>query len=207
MSLISPNKLQKKKLKEIILKLFPQYQFVRFGPKGILFLSKSFWHFLFKRELIHITEMCTVLIPERLEKLDSRKLSDETVFPYQRVYNKYSHIVLDLLHHRANNIIDYLYDEYTFMKYNIQTEFYEVNNVLPVATYSLSNVIHNYIKKDSIVLHSISNAHLKQMLKRWTEVPFVLNHPVLRSNYLNMWFKQEIKQQLNQIYNIRIAFG
>jgi len=208
MHLISPTTLQRKKLKEMIRKLFPQYQYVKFGPCGVIFLSKSFWHVLFKCKTIHITELCTVYIPERLEKLDTRTILDKGEFtPYQRVYNKYSYIVLDLLHHRANNIIDYLYDEYTYIKYGIHKKYYVVNNVLPETTYTLSEVLSNPIKKDSLVLSPLSNAYIKQALKHWKDVPHVLNHPVLRSNYLNMWFKKEVKQQLRQIYNIRIVIS
>lgn len=192
----------------MILKLFPQYRFVRFGPCGIIFLSRSFWQFLFKRQSIHVTEMCTVFIPERLEKLDSRIILDEEgTLPYQRMYNKYSHIVLDLLHHRANNIIDYLYDEYTYIKYGIHKKYNIIHNTLPATTYTLSEVLSCSTKKDSLVLSPSSNAYIKQALKRWKEGPFVLNHPVLRSNYLNMWFRQEVKQRLREIYNIRIVIS
>lgn len=208
MQLISPTILQKKKLREMIQKLFPQYQYVKFGPCGIIFLSKSFWCSLFKRKAIHITELCTVYIPERLEKLDIRiRLNEEEILPYQRAYNKYSHIVLDLLHHRANNIVDYLYDEYTYVKYGIHKKCCAATNTLPETTNTLSNILSNTIKKDSLVLSPLSNAYIKQALKHWKDRPIVLNHPVLRSKYLDMWFKQEIKQQLNQIYNIRIAIS
>lgn len=208
MQILSPTVLQKRKLKEMIQKLFPQYQFVRFGPCGIIFLSRSFWHVLFKHKTIHITELCTVHIPERLEKLDTRTIIDEGDFiPYQRVYNKYSHIVLDLLHHRANNIIDYLYDEYTYIKYGIHKKYHTIHNTLPATTYTLSEILSNPIKKDSLVLSPLSNTYIKQALKRWKDVPFVLNHPVLRSKYLDMWFRKEVKQQLKQIYNIRIVIS
>ena len=207
MHILSPTKLQKKKLKEMIPKLFPQYQFVRFGPCGVIFLSKSFWHSLFSHTTIHITELCTVLIPERLEKLDNRITDDEDLFvPYQRVYNKYSHVVLDLLHHRANNIIDYLYDEHTYIKYGIQKKYNTAFNIIPESTITLSQIVLQPAKKDSIALSPLSPSYIKQALKTWTDAPTVLNHPILRSKVLDMWFRSEIKQQINQIYNLRIVF-
>jgi hypothetical protein len=207
MSLIVPTTLQKKKLKEMIQKLYPQYQYVKFGPCGIIFLSKSFWYFLFKRKTINITELCTVYIPERLEKLDSRIIADQDVFPYQRVYNKYSHIILDLLHHRANNIIDYLYDEYTYVKYGIHKTYHTIHNTLPKTTYTLSELLVQPVKKDSIVLSPLSNTYIKQALKHWKDASTVLNHPVLRSKYLNTWFRSEVKQSLKRIYNIQIIIS
>jgi hypothetical protein len=205
MQILSPTKLQKKKLKEMILKLFPQYRYVKFGANGIISLSKSFWHILFcVSTKIHVTELCTVHIPERLEELDTRtNIHDE--FVYKRAYNQYSHTVLDLLHHRVNSIIDYLYDEYTYIKYGLHKNYYTVNNTLPEITHTLSEILQNPVKKDGIVLSRLSNAYSKQALRRWKNTSFVLNHPILRSKYLDMWFKKEVKEKLKQIYNIRIV--
>ena len=207
MHILSPTTLQKKKLKEMIRKLFPQYQFVRFGPCGIILLSKSFWRSLFTRKTVHIVELCTVLIPERLEELDSRTIDGEDRFiRYQRVHNKYSHIVLDLLHHRANSIIDYIYDEYTYIKYGIHKNYHIIHNTIPESTITLSNVMSQSLKRDSIVLSPLSNSYIKQALKTWKEASPVLNHPVLRKDVINMWFRSEIKQQFNR-YNLRIVFN
>jgi len=207
MHIISPTKLQKKKLKEMIKRLFPNYQYVKYGPSGLIFLSKSFWYFLFKREIIHITEMCTVLIPERLEELESKTIIETDGHPpYRRVYNKYSHIVLDLLHHRTNKVIDYLYDEYVGVKYGIHKTYYTRNNLLPQKSYTLSNILLNK-QEGSIVLSRFSNAHIKEALKQWKDAVFVLNHPVLRSKTLDLWFNKEVKEELNRIFNIRIAYA
>lgn len=207
MHILSPTKLQKKKLKEMIQKLFPEYQYVRFGPSGLIFLSKSFWYCLFKRDILHITEICTVHIPERLEKLKYRTIEtfgNDT--SYHRAFNEYSHMVLDLLHLRANKVIDYLYDEFINVKYGIQKTYYTRNNLQPKKPYVLSEVLFNS-KKDSIVLSHLSNVHIKEALKRWKNAVFVLNHPVLRSKTLDLWFRSEIKEELRRIFNIRITYA
>lgn len=208
MRLLSPTKLQKKKLKEMIPKLFPKYRYVRFGSNGIVFLSKSIWHIIFCASTkVHITELCTVYIPERLNELKNKSNSIESEgFIYKKAYNEYSHIVLDLLHHRVNSIIDYLYDEYTYIKYGLNKTYCIVNNVLPEVTYTLSEILQNPVKKDSIVLSRLSNTYSKQALKGWIKSSLVLNHPILRSKFLDLWFKKEIKEKLREIYNIRIAF-
>jgi hypothetical protein len=148
--------------------------------------------------------MCTVFIPERLEKLESR-IVDEYDNLYEQTTNKYSQTVLELLHNRSNSIIDYLYDEYTYVKYGIHKIYYTVNHKLPETTYTLSELLLNPIRKDSIVLSHLSNVYIKEALKRWKNANFVLNHPMLRSRYLDLWFKREIKQKLNEIYNIQIV--
>jgi len=210
MQILSPTYIQIKKLKEMILKLLPEYKYVSFEGHGLIFLSKSFWHDIFriKRKCIHITELCTVYLPEKLERLDSRtNVENGKALPYQRIYNKYSHIVLDLLHHRANTVIDYLYDEYTDIKYGIHRNYYTANNILPEKSYTLSEILSNPIKKDGIVLSHLSNAYIKQALRRWKNASFVLNHPKLKSKYLDLWFNKEVKEQIRQIYNINIAFA
>lgn len=198
MHIISPTILQKKKLKEMILRLFPEYQYVKFGSNGLISLSKSFWYFIFKRETVHISELCTVYIPERLEKLENKTK--------MRVYNIHSHIVLDLLHYKANGVIDYLYDEYINIKYRIHKICYTKSNILPEKSYSLSTILLGE-KKDSLVLSRLSNVHIKEALKHWKDAVFVLNHPVLRSKILDLWFNSEIKKELRRIYNVRIAYA
>lgn len=208
MRILSPTVLQKKKLKEMILKLFPQYQYVKFGPCGLIFLSKSFWHFYFvKKETIHITELCSVHIPERLQELYVKTFEDNEVIPYQRVFNQYSQMVLHMLHYRTNKVIDYLYDEYVHIKYGLHRNYYVKNNILPEQTYTLSEILKDPVKKDGIVLSNFSTVQVKKTLKHWKDALFVLNHPKLRQNYLNMWFRKEIKEKLNEIYNYRIRIA
>jgi len=209
MQLITPSKLQQKKLKEMILKLFPEYGYVTFNHLGIVFLSKSFWWNLFSlRKSVHITELCTVYIPERLEKIDLQtKINNGNDTPYKQLYNKYSYIVLDLLHNRANNIIDYLYDEYTFIKYGIHKVYHTEHHTLPEFSHTLSEVLSNPIKKDGIVLSQLSNVYIKQALKRWKNATSVLNHPVLYRNFLNMFFREEVKKITRQFYDINIALN
>jgi len=203
MQLITLTKLQKKKLKEMVVKLFPEFQYVRFKQHGLISLSKSFWHSLFYSDTVHITELCTVRIPEKLEELDLRMKGDNA---YHRAYNQYSHIVLDLLHHRASKIVDYLYDEYIHIKYNIRKVYYNTNGILPKPAYKLSQFFLPR-KNDSVVLSRLSDVHIKEALRRWTNVTSVLNHPVLQVKRLNLWFKREIKEELGRILDIRISYA
>jgi hypothetical protein len=206
MHILSPTPLQKKKLEEMIVKLFPEWKYVRFKRHGLISLSKSFWYSLFKRNIVHITELCTVYIPERLEKLESRTIEElDGRVHYQRVYNIRSHTVLDLLHHRANGIIDYLYNEYTYVKYGIHKAYYTQTNLLPEKSYKLSEILFGR-KEGSVVLFHFSNAYIQQALKHWKNVVSALNHPVLLSKTLDMWFRPEIKEELRRI-NIRIAYA
>lgn len=186
--------------------LFPQFQYVKFGPCGIIFLSKSFWHFLFLiKETVHITELCSIHLPERLQELYAKTFDNDEIITYKPVFNRYSPMVLHLLHNNPNRVIDYLYDEYTYLKYGIQKMYHITNNILPEQTHTLSEILANPIRKDSIVLSNFSHFHINRMLKRWKDTLFVLNSPKLFSNYINLWFRKDIKQKLKEVYDIRIA--
>jgi len=205
MRILSLTILQEKKLKEMILKLFPEYNYVVIRKNGIVSLSKSFWWSLIKRpKTLHVSEMCSVLIPEKLQTLYMGVFENDHK-PYDPVYNQYSHIVLDLLHCRSNKVVDYLYDEFILIKYGLRKAHCVKNDILPQAVYTLSKLLSIPIKKDSIVLSKFSNAYAKQSLKHWKKSISVLNHPILLSNSLNMWFRKEVKEYLKQYYQIKIS--
>jgi hypothetical protein len=204
MRIISPTKLQKKKLKEMILNLFPKYKYVQINKNGIILLRKSFWWYLLLiADKVDITEMCAVSIPEKLEKLKSKTHNEDE---YVSAYNPYSYAVLDLMHHRMNVVIDYLYNEYVNIKYNIQRVYYTKNNLLPQTTYSLSQILTDKVKEHSLVLSRLSTLYVKSILKKWKDGVNVLNHPVLRRSYLNYWFNRNFKEELYRIYNIKIVY-
>ena len=199
MRIITPTKLQKKKLKEMILKLFPQYTFIRIADNGIISLSKSFWHFIFMvNKKVHVSELCTVYIPERLDELYC------TTFENGKFHVSYSNVVMELLHHRSKSVIDYLYDEFIGIKHGIHKAYYTERQIVPETMYSLSEMIFSSRKYGEIVLSRLSNVQVKQSLKHWKDSLFVLNHPKLASNRLNLWFKKEFKKELRQIYLIQV---
>jgi hypothetical protein len=208
MRIISPTKLQKKKLREMMLKLFPRYRLVRVANDGIVSLYKSIWSILFfAPEKAHITELCTVQIPERLQELYYKKFKDNDTPAYEEVYNRYSHVILELLHHRSKDIIDYLYNEFVNVKYGIRRNYYSANKTLPEITFTLSEILRNPVKKDGIVLSRLSNAYVRESLKQWKKSVFVFNNPKILSNYLNLWFKKEVKDKIKQLvpeYHIQI---
>lgn len=183
----------------MILKLFPQYMFIHIANNGIISLSKSFWHFIFMvNKKVHVSELCTVYIPEKLDELYY------ITFENDKFHISYSNVVMELLHHRSKSIIDYLYDEFIGIKHRIRKTYYTKKEIVPEATYSLSEMIFSSRKYGEIVLSRLSNVQVKQSLKRWKDSLFVLDHPKLASQRLNLWFKKEFKEELRQIYSIRV---
>lgn len=199
MRIITPTRLQKKKLKEMVLQLFPQYVFVHIASNGIISLSKSFWHFIFMvNKKVHVSELCTVYIPERLNELYC------TTFEYNRFRVNYSSVVMELLHHRSKSVIDYLYDEFIGIKHGISKSYYSKIESVPKPTYALSEMIFSSRKYGEIVLSRLSSVQVKQSLKHWKDSLFILDHPKLVSQRLNLWFRKEFKEELRQIYTIQV---
>jgi hypothetical protein len=205
MRIIQPTILQQRKLREMILKLFPDYGYVKIKNDGIIFLSKSFWHFILHiRVVTHISDMCTVTIPEKLHELYTVTFDDADTQASDYVINKYSHTVIELLHRRSKGVIDYLYDEFTDIRFGIQKTYYTNRKVLPEVSYTLAEILSKP-KTDSIMLHRLSHAYACKAIKQLRDLPRIFNHPKLLSQFLNMWFNPEVKEKLKQYYKVRIS--
>lgn len=189
MQILSPNKLQKKKLKEMISSLLPKYKYVQISKDGIISLRKNiWWYLLLISKKVNITDMCLVYLPEQLAKLDP---TTETFI------NKYSQVGLGLMHLRNNSVIDYLYDNYVDLKLRLKRNHYIENSLLPVGNKYLLTVT-------DIVPSVFSNIYAREKLKQWKDAVNKLTHPVLFRNYINLWFKKEVKETLNWIDNIQL---
>lgn len=156
---------------------------------------------------IDITEMCMVLIPEQLDKLYMATFEGEQECAYERAYNQYSHIVLDLMHHRSKSIIDYLYDEFVHIKYGLKKNYYYKASILPEMTETLKIQLANPVKENAIVLSRLSTISNRIYLERWMKSLFVLNHPKLYSSYLDLWLRKYFKEQIRDTYSIRVSSG
>jgi len=106
--------LQKKKLVDMIKGLIPKVKSVRFKRDGVVSIRTGFLRYT----RLHISEICLTIIPIKINTL--RLNLEDSV--YDPVYNKYLFIVANILNNngKANDVIDYLYSEYSLLKYNIK---------------------------------------------------------------------------------------
>jgi len=207
MRLIVPSKLQLKKLKEIVLKLFIEYKYVFISHTGTISLYKSFWHLLIlTNKKVNITDMCVIYIPERLGQLKDKTFGDKDLI-YQEPYNEYSHNIIELMYRRSSLIIDYLYDEYILIKHKIRKVYCVKPVIVPTKLYVLPPILFGCINHYCLMLSALSRACVKQSIKYWKEAPFVFNHAKILSNYLNLWFKREVKERLEQYYQLQVSIA
>jgi len=196
MHTLNPTKLQKRKLKDMVLHLFPTYKYVNISYKGTISLRKSFWWYIFfMSKKVDLTELCLVMVPEKLEQLKTKSGK------YSQVFSEYGHFALDMMQlGKPNKVIDYLYNSYVDIKFGIIRNYNYINNILPENKYSLFNT-------NAIVLSPLSPSFTKAKLKKWITAPSKLSHPKLKHNYLNLWFKDEVKKQLNKIYELQVTLS
>jgi hypothetical protein len=108
-SIFKLKKLQRRKLKEIIKILFPEYEFVFIKLNGIIILRKYWFSCIWKS--IHVSELCITKIPERL----SQFRGDNSYF------QKYNTCLEYIIHNNMYNVVDWLYTE--FLKIKLDSRF------------------------------------------------------------------------------------
>jgi hypothetical protein len=123
-SIFKINKLRRKKLKEILKTLFPEYKYIFVKNNGVIIFRK-YWFFTYKS--IHISELSITEIPERLSNF---RQGDKEYTP---VYNQYLEYII---HYKIKNVIDYLYSEFLKVKKDSRLTILVENAklLLPVAT-------------------------------------------------------------------------
>lgn len=146
--------LHKRKMVDMIKALLPKVKRVKFKKDGIVSIRTG----LFRGYKIHISELCVSVLPIKLK--DLRLILEDKA--YDSVYNTYSFMVANMLNNNndASSIIDYLYSEYSLIKYNIK----RVNN---------TNVIEIPAQVESIkvevrylpVISPISNKYTRRNFK------------------------------------------
>lgn len=106
--------LHKRKLIDMIKGLYPKAKSVWITKSGMVYIRKGFMSWI----RIHVSELYLSVLPVKLKQL-SLVVNDKA---YDSVYNPYSYVIVDMLNSGAspNDIVDYLYKQYSLLKYNIQ---------------------------------------------------------------------------------------
>lgn len=124
--------LQKKKLISMVKSLFNGTRRVFITQNGNVYVSKG----IFRWVKVHILEMCTSKLPIKIKELHLELNSKA----YDSVYNRYAYTVVDLLNtgKTAGDIIDYLYREYSLLKFNLQYINTPITVEIPEKTSSIT---------------------------------------------------------------------
>lgn len=116
-SIFKVNNLQRRKLKEMIKILFPEYKsiFVKFN--GIIILRKNWFSYTWKS--IHVSELCITELPERLSRF---KINSNEHVPVYNMWISY------IIHNNICNVVNWLYYEFLKIKQEYSCCSYYKNN-------------------------------------------------------------------------------
>lgn len=138
-SIFKLNKLQRRKLKEMIKILFPEYSSIFIKFNGIIILRKYWFSCTWKS--IHVSELCITQLPERLSKF--KKESSEHI----PIYNMWlNHII----HNNICNVINWLYIEFLKIKHESVHCSYKHDGKLLFDNDPRYETIGNILKKEKI---------------------------------------------------------
>lgn len=102
------NTFRKKRLKELLKTLFPEYDVIRIKNNGLILFGKKYFKLSFIKQRVHVSELCIDEIPKRLAKYRHGNIGY-----YVQTINTYlDHII----NNNVCNIIDFLYKEYSNIK-------------------------------------------------------------------------------------------
>ena len=178
--------LQKRKIIDMIKALLPKVKRVRFKRDGIISVKTG----LFRGYKIHLSELCVSILPIKLKEL-KLILEDKA---YDSVYNQYSFMIANMLNTNsdADAIIDYLYSEYSLIKYNIKRV--NISNTIEIPEQVESVTVE--IRHLPVISH-ISNKYTRRNFK------FLLDtlHP--RKQTFNSFVQDLIFKIKSQFWNKR----
>jgi hypothetical protein len=153
---------RKKKLRDMLQSLFPEYDLFRIKRNGMISFGYKFYFIPIIKKRIHISELCIDEIPKRIGK-------NRSVCYMQSVNKTINYILVN----HSYNIIDYLYQEYYNIKSSNKVDLLIKDNQLSssesdsdsitIKTILLSKVKHNlntkYIIKNLDRICSLSSSH------------------------------------------------
>jgi hypothetical protein len=111
MNLIKVTSLVKKRTKDILTDLMPEYKYHRVTNSGLVVLKKRWWHL--KRTIINITDLYIDIIPKRLAENCRQKGYGDT---YDKLFSNDIYVMLQIRAYKKEfNLVDYVWDKYNVL--------------------------------------------------------------------------------------------
>lgn len=102
------NPLRKKRLMELLITLFPEYNIIRIKQTGLISFGNKLLLIPIIKHKVHISELCLDEIPKRLGKYRQGNIKS-----YVQLTNQYLEYIIT---NHVCNVIDYLYQEFSNIK-------------------------------------------------------------------------------------------
>ena len=111
MRIIKITPIVKKRVKQMIFGLFPEFSYVRVTNRGLAILKANRWSL--KREIVPVTDLCMNEIPRRIAQTAvSKGLGESCV----RLFNEHISVLMQLRYYNdKHSLFDYVYNRYVIV--------------------------------------------------------------------------------------------
>jgi hypothetical protein len=111
MNLIKVTNVLKRRVKQMVLDLLPEFGFVRVTNRGSVILKKNWWSF--RKTVVNITDLFIDILPNQLAKSCQRKGFGDT---YAHLFSDDIYIMLQIKAYKADiDIAEYIWNKYNML--------------------------------------------------------------------------------------------
>ena len=117
MKLIKITNVLKRRVKQMVVDLLPEFGFVRVTNRGSVILKKKWWSF--KKTVVNITDLFIDILPNELAKSCQRKGFGDT---YARLFSNDIYVMLQLKAYKDDvDIAEYIWNKYNILHREVPT--------------------------------------------------------------------------------------
>jgi hypothetical protein len=108
MKLINITPYNKRRIRNMVIDLLPEFGYVRVTNRGLVVLKKTWWSI--KRTVVNVTDLCIDILPNRLAASCKRKGYGDT---YERMFSNDIYIMMQLKSYKKDfDILNYIWDKF-----------------------------------------------------------------------------------------------
>lgn len=133
MNLIKVTRLTKRRVKDMIVGLMPEFGYVRVTNRGLVILKKNWWSF--QKTIVNITDLFIDIFPKKLAESCKRKGYGDT---YERIFSNDLYVMMQLKSYKKDvDLVEYIWEKFN----RLHREVHVVHTVVDmVALESSSNI-------------------------------------------------------------------
>lgn len=108
MNLIKITRLTKRRVKDMIVDLMPEYGYIRVTNRGLVILKTNWWSF--RKTIINITDLFIDVLPKKLADSCKRKGYGDT---YERMFSEDLYVMMQLKSYKKDiDIVEYIWEKF-----------------------------------------------------------------------------------------------
>lgn len=186
MNIIRVTSLTKKRIKQMMGDLFPEYSYIRVRRNGMVILKKKWWYL--KKITTNVTNLLIDTIPRKLSEACKRKGFGDT---YDRIFSNDIYVFLQLRSYKKNvDLVDYMWQKYNVLYREVPILSVTVNTAMienPNTRYipMISPVSCLYIPRIEKLLKGMKKKDsIEYLIEKISKVKVKTNKVLLRINVL-----------------------